>query len=153
MPQQLTGTASRPEDFDTLECPNCCAPVTPRSVSGGRTVAYKCACGASWRINASGEQTHYRYPPVEWLDRGSRSIEIASSPAPVKMERVACAADWPASLHSACDAFEAATNHLLSAATPQAIAGARAALATAASSYGQECLALEQRRRPDAYAK
>ena len=47
-------------DFDTLNCSTCDAPVPPSSVSAGPVVAYRCACGTSWRINATGEQTHLR---------------------------------------------------------------------------------------------
>lgn len=51
----------RPMDFDTLECFRCEAPCPPRKVSAGPTVSYKCSCGASWRIDKDGDQTHTRF--------------------------------------------------------------------------------------------
>lgn len=47
-------------DFDTLPCFACEAPTLPGRVSAGPVVSYRCACGTSWRINASGERTHER---------------------------------------------------------------------------------------------
>ncbi len=68
---RIAGTDDKtymPSDFDTLDCSNCEAPVPPKSVSAGPTVAYKCGCGTSWRINKDGEQTHLRLPPRPDLD-------------------------------------------------------------------------------------
>ena len=50
-------------DFDVLDCPRCEAQVPPSSVSKGPSVAYRCKCGRSWRINKNGEETHLRLPP------------------------------------------------------------------------------------------
>lgn len=68
-------------DFDTLACPTCSEAVEPGSVSRGPTVAYRCACGTSWRINRDGEQTHLRYreATIQFImDRIRASVVVES---------------------------------------------------------------------------
>jgi transposase-like protein len=64
------------EDFDTLDCPVCNDPTKPKNVTAGPVVSYLCGeCGSSWRINAEGDQTHFRVPHDGWdrLVKKSRS--------------------------------------------------------------------------------
>jgi hypothetical protein len=61
VPFKPTSTGYRLADFETLTCPTCERDVPPASISRGPTVAYRCVCGRSWRINKDGDETHVRH--------------------------------------------------------------------------------------------
>ncbi len=75
------------------------------------------------------------------------------SPAPrVGTFHLVRAADWPPSLHKAADRYEQANLAASNAWAPSALDTALAALESAKSVFGRECLALDKQRRPDFYA-